>query len=74
MCLCDVPSSWPSFIQYGYSSHVQLDPKSKEWMINAMKCQYPVLNKMAQENPALVRRRDMNVISHSQKDCSLEII
>ncbi|XP_021950465.1 uncharacterized protein LOC110847777 isoform X2 [Folsomia candida] len=37
-----------------------LDPKSKEWMINAMKCQYPVLNKMAQENPALVRRRDMN--------------
>ncbi len=50
-------------IQYGYS-HVQLDPKSKEWMMKAMKCDYPQLNKMAQENPALVRRRDMNV-SHT---------
>jgi len=37
-----------------------LDPKSKDWMMKAMKCDYPVLNKMAQENPALVRRKDMN--------------
>jgi hypothetical protein len=29
--------------------------------MKAIKCDYNVLNKMVQENPALVRRKDMHV-------------
>lgn len=47
---------------YGYGfSHTQLEPRAKEWMLKSAQCDYHALNKLAQENPALVRRRDMNV-------------
>ncbi|ODM89844.1 Ankyrin repeat domain-containing protein SOWAHC [Orchesella cincta] len=41
-----------------------LEPRAKEWMLKSAQCDYHALHKMAQENPALVRRRDMNTCLH----------
>jgi len=51
---------WLRQFSYGFSNE-QLDPQAKEWILKAAQGDYPILNKMAQENPGLVRRKDMYV-------------
>ncbi|CAG7734514.1 unnamed protein product [Allacma fusca] len=49
-----------SLSSFGFGfAHMQ--PKEKEWILKASNCDYHALNKMAQENPSLVKRKDMNV-------------
>jgi hypothetical protein len=47
-----------SLSSYGYGFHAE--PKGREWILTAVRLDYPALNKLAQENPSLVKRRDIN--------------
>ncbi|CAL8148375.1 unnamed protein product [Orchesella dallaii] len=51
-------------VDFDTASLSSLEPRAKEWMLKSAQCDYHALHKMAQENPALVRRRDMNTCLH----------
>lgn len=47
-------------VQYGFG-YANTEPRAREWIRKAATCDYHGINKMALENPALVRRKDVNV-------------
>jgi hypothetical protein len=41
--------------------YAQTEPKGREWILKAARSDYAGVNKMAQEMPSLVKRKDINV-------------